>query len=544
MVSKIPPIDDFKHQGQKLPDEMNELPKTTQKVSKISISLFSEILLRGFSLRAIGFNVGAVATSFGRNMQVPASFKMGNYLKVIPVTVEIYREFKTLSKVKACWKAFANQILKVTASIGDLVASGIEGTKALFAMNIRKISGSSLGTLTTIGTAFVSLSMLSKAAISFYKFFVSYKLKVELDHVSTITEKIKIYRDHFEDPNFSFKIKELIGDESMQNIERLIKNEKMSEAKEILDTTYALITKAKLSQGVFSVLTLLAGVCALGLDLISAGVFSKIANSINLGISIIFSLIGSKESIAMIEKSSTSTSDKIIRYCLMATSFLLAIGSFVAASVGTGGVLPLALFIASLTIPFLSMIYENIHLHYQKKHPIESILPNPEEVQREVNHLITTLPAVSSVIMDSNKVQNSLQALQGVLNHNFERFSEEEITEVDPTTNIVDLISVDVKSFSSRELNVKKIQIIQKILKTFDEEISEIQSEIKLIEKSIEKLSKELFADTKLKKSRRQIKQNTLDENPRYKILQDKKAEIEIQKKKFLEQKIELEKLL
>lgn len=332
-----------------------ELSSTDKKISKFSIKMFMETLIPGFLMKMVGFSAEGLRGSLHKSVSTPAAFGLVNSVSIMTGSMTALAEYSYVKKVKACWKQFSIGFLGVVSGVASATGGILLTASSAIGMATTKIGGSFLNKLTLAGSGVFAFTMIAMSINSFYKVRAINELKAEIKEKRP-QQKLEILRKMVKDEVGKAKLERLIGPQEVEKIEKIKVTVNPSTISEVLVGFEKSLDKNRINNAAFSFIGLVTGFTTAAVDIFTAGALSVVCNALNLAITSISELFSTSQSISSIQGSKEG---KVIKYTLLALSTILSVGAFVAASIGSAGAVPLALFVGSLAAPFVSLIYEN-----------------------------------------------------------------------------------------------------------------------------------------------------------------------------------------
>ena len=331
----------------------------------------------GVTLSTINIFQGSIAAANavgGCNIEAPSeNLGLRRYLAVLSgVSGLIYsvKLFKASEKIQSVFAKFQAS-LKITKSSAEILTGGVGTFLATAKVAGVAILENQSKILDAVGDISYSIGAFIKSVSSFLDAGMSGNIRrminrnnssqliIELQNLSKEVEGEELQGRIFSKEEKKFIRKE-IGQEALAEFQSV--DLTLPDAANKIEAIKKKFLKNEVKNTVVGILSLISATTVLILDFLSLGIFTKILKVLKPTISFIFALFDlSALKGALNKKTEETTASRYIRYAITILSISIAVATYLTASIGSGGIVPLISLILGCALPLITLLVENKH---------------------------------------------------------------------------------------------------------------------------------------------------------------------------------------
>lgn len=343
-------------------DRRPEKPlKTVAQVAQKAIepsynhSFHTNLLSAASTSIALAGAAAGVAQSFGvTSASTPDIMNVRKYCLVLTGASDAYmglKMYESAKKVNSVWDKFKG-VSRIGEGVADVINGLIEGTFQVLETASIKMNTNAVSALNYVGSALFSFSAFSSLFKLAIDLKYTIKIKKGLAKAETFDQKNEFLNAYLKKEDTAYRLGSLIGNELLGDIKAGVSLEK-------IEKVIATLVKKENELATSSViLSVFLGVIILG-NIFTAGLASQIIAITRLGLMSTFFYANIKDLIESKDKPTETKIDQLMKVAVNLVSTALAVTAIVAASVGSGGALPIAVFVIGASFSIFNLVMEN-----------------------------------------------------------------------------------------------------------------------------------------------------------------------------------------
>lgn len=317
-------------------------------------------------------SIGAANAVGGCNIEAPsANLGLARSLTVLSgISGLIYsvKLLKASEKIQSLFAKFQASF-KITKSTADILTGGIGTFLATAKVAGVAILENQSKILDAVGDISYSIGAFIKSVSSFLDAGMSGNIRRMINRNSSselIKELEKLSKEaegqESEGSIFSKEEKKFIRKEIGQEALAEFQSLDLKDAVKKIEDIKKKFLKDEVKNTVVGIVSLISATTVLILDFLSLGIFTKILKVLKPTISFILALFDlSALKGALNKKTEETTASRYVRYAITILSISIAVATYLTASIGSGGIVPLISLILGCALPLITLLLENKH---------------------------------------------------------------------------------------------------------------------------------------------------------------------------------------
>ena len=349
------------------------------------------------SLLAKSLDAGQDATdvineSLEQLHSVPESMGLRRYFSVFTGVSNIIEGNHLIAEARHqnyLW-GIADGVMKIARGVFESSAGFIQGTtKALTVWAENNINVSSIDIANMVGDLLSSLQLLIISISTLHNARLSgdlkRKIRIEpcniplakkvnnlfwpsircnpLPSIDLAKRRIEVVKSILNDPNSrdqKIHLEKMMGSDFMHKLTNVLNGQDLSLSSHHIDEVLKKLSSSEFSNAILGTVSLLGAITTVVADVCTVGIASQIMSLIKPLIAFTFFYYDVAQLKAGVNNTvSASRINQIMRYALTALAISLAVFTFVGASAGTGGALPIAMLVIGITMPLITLYMAN-----------------------------------------------------------------------------------------------------------------------------------------------------------------------------------------